>query len=83
MTPQEFCYWLQGYFELSGEGSKSINEYQVNQIRNHLNMVFVHSIDPQAGDKADFLDALHSAGVATTTSANVKPNLGHGPGMRC
>lgn len=83
MTPQEFCYWLQGYFELSMEGSKSINEYQVNQIRNHLNMVFVHSIDPQAGDKADFLDALHSAGVAATTPVKPKLDLGHGPGMRC
>lgn len=84
MTPQEFCYWLQGHFELASKAeSLSLNDYQVRQIRNHLKMVFIHTIDTQAGDKADLLDALHSAGVASTTPANVKPDLGHGPGMRC
>lgn len=47
MNSQEFCYWLQGFFELSPNCS-TLTEVQVQSIRNHLNMVFVHDIDPQA-----------------------------------
>jgi hypothetical protein len=39
MTPRDFCYWLQGSFELD----KSWNKFTVGEtalIRRHLNMVF-------------------------------------------
>lgn len=39
MTPQEFCYWLQGFFELSD--AKILTEQQVKTIENHLNLVDV------------------------------------------
>ena len=56
MTSRDFCYWLQGYFEvahyLGGElEPPPLNFHQVQIIRNHLNMVFKHEIDPSHGDK--------------------------------
>jgi hypothetical protein len=47
MTSRDFCYWLQGFFELSG--NDTINAGQVKQIKDHLNMVFLHEIDPSMG----------------------------------
>ena len=39
MTPENFCYWLQGYIELtSGEGD--LTEQQVQMIKDHLKLVF-------------------------------------------
>lgn len=49
MTEQSFCYWLQGFFELSN--SNELTTSQVETIKNHLNLVFEHSIDKQYGDK--------------------------------
>jgi uncharacterized cupin superfamily protein len=42
MTPNEFCYWLQGYFEIQ-EVEYSPDELSVGQIqviRDHLKLVF-------------------------------------------
>jgi hypothetical protein len=57
MTSREFCYWLQGYFEINGnqprppEHSDSLNGEQVKMIQRHLAMVFKHEIDPSYGPK--------------------------------
>lgn len=43
MTPQEFCYWLQGFFEVSDVSDiefKSLNALQIQVIRSHLALVF-------------------------------------------
>ena len=50
MTSKDFCYWLQGFFELSGNIS-TLDKEQVKTIKNHLNMVFKHEIDPSYGDE--------------------------------
>lgn len=44
MKSQEFCYWLQGLFELGGP--TQLDEKQTKLIKQHLNMVFIHEIDP-------------------------------------
>lgn len=51
MTSRDFAYWLQGFFEISNQ--KSISADQVKIIKNHLNLVFKHEIDPSIdnGDK--------------------------------
>jgi hypothetical protein len=56
MTSREFCYWLQGYFELATIGeseevnkTNSLSIAQRRCIQNHLNMVFKHEIDPSLG----------------------------------
>lgn len=37
MTPENFCYWLQGYFEIGTESS--LTEQQVNEIKSRLKLV--------------------------------------------
>lgn len=37
MTPENFCYWLQGYFEISD--SDSLNDHQIQEVKNHLALV--------------------------------------------
>ena len=49
MTSRDFCFWLQGYFEISK--NKSITSDETSIIKNHLNMVFKHEIDPSMGDE--------------------------------
>lgn len=60
MKAENFVYWLQGFFEL-GE-PKTLDERQVQLIKNHLNMVFVHDIDPQLGNEEHLrrITAAHS-----------------------
>ena len=59
MKATEFCYWLQGMFELANP--QELSPEQTKMIRQHLAMVFVHDIDPQAGgpEVQQKLNALH------------------------
>lgn len=38
MTPENFTYWLQGFFEISD--SNNLSETQVQIIKDHLDLVF-------------------------------------------
>jgi hypothetical protein len=51
MTSRDFCYWLQGFFEIAtlDEGSW-LDEEQVDKVKKHLNLVFIHEIDPSMGN---------------------------------
>lgn len=49
MTTVNFCYWLQGFFELHDDPAKGLNPAQKEIIRQHLAMVFKHDIDPRQG----------------------------------
>lgn len=68
MTSRDFCLWCQGYFEISeydsGVAQHGLNAAQVRVMRNHLNLVFKHEIDPSIdGGKPEViaaLDAIHS-----------------------
>ena len=44
MNTIDFCFWLQGYFEISG--TSEISEDKAKIIQNHLSLVFKHEIDP-------------------------------------
>ena len=50
MTPINFCYFLQGFFEIA-ENSETkdiqLTQKQIDVIRAHLNLVFFHVIDPE------------------------------------
>jgi len=73
VTSRDFCYWLQGYFELSlcdknkEVQAKSISIEQTQIIKNHLAMVFAHEIDPSHGSKEhqDILSKIHLSGFET------------------
>ncbi len=38
MQPQDFCYWLQGFLEMSD--AKTLDVKQLQVLRDHLNLVF-------------------------------------------
>jgi len=40
MTSQDFCYWLQGFFEINGGEVKEITPEQSKVIQNELASVF-------------------------------------------
>lgn len=44
MKAVEFCYWLQGVFEVAKV--TSLDAEQTDLVKRHLAMVFVHEIDP-------------------------------------
>jgi len=52
VTARDFCFWLQGKFELDGDDitSKGLTPQQTEMIRRHLSLVFIHDIDPKAGN---------------------------------
>lgn len=74
MTSRDFCYWLQGYFEITSAGTDQggqqlqadINGRHIECIRNHLAMVFKHEIDPSFGDSKHQaeLSQVHAGGAA-------------------
>lgn len=59
MTSRDFCYWLQGYFELATDPDLKI--HQIVTVKQHLAMVFKHEIDPAMGAAAhqSELNSLH------------------------
>jgi hypothetical protein len=61
MNSVDFCYWLQGFFELSE--LDTITPRQLEAIKQHLHLVFLHEIDPmrtaQTTTPAAQLDAVH------------------------
>jgi hypothetical protein len=43
MTAAEFCFWLQGVFEVADV--KALDERQTDLVRKHLALAFLHDID--------------------------------------
>ncbi len=60
MTSRDFCYWLQGFFEISE--ARDLTEAQTTQLKKHLSLVFAHEIDPKMGNKThqDELNSIHT-----------------------
>jgi hypothetical protein len=64
MKATEFCYWLQGFFELNQaaeEYTNSLTSEQSEIIQRYLALVFSHDIDPQAGPQKHqtMLNSIH------------------------
>lgn len=51
MTSRDFCFWLQGAFEMNA--GQMLNQGQYELMRRHLALVFKHEIDPSMGDAAN------------------------------
>ena len=62
MNAVDFCFWLQSYFEISG--NSEINKEQSKIIQDHLTLVFIHEIDPlresQTSATKEELNSSHS-----------------------
>jgi hypothetical protein len=67
MTSRDFCYWLQGVFEVGNP--ETLDHKQLQVVKAHLAMVFEHEIDPSFGDKKaqDALSKIHSQGPGLPT----------------
>ena len=49
MTPEQFCYWLQGFFEISMDlGQRGLTPQQCQVIQDHLQLVF-DKVTPNRG----------------------------------
>lgn len=73
MTSREFCYWLQGFFELTPQ-AVSIDGERLRLIKQHLAMVFHHEIDPSYPDSKT-LQMLHdNPHLDASNPANQGPN---------
>lgn len=59
MTSRDFCFWLQGYFEIKADSNSELSQGQVDMIKRHLNLVFKHDIDPSIPDPTGELQAIH------------------------
>ena len=86
MTSRDFCYWMQGMFEVGGV--KSLDERQTELIQRHLALVFIHEIDPSAGgpDIQEKLDAIHNGVAELKERPPAVVHHGHsgiGPVFRC
>jgi len=88
MTSRDFCYWLQGFFEIGAQSpfagtpnAQGLGEHQVECIRRHLALVFKHEIDPSAGppEHQAKLDEIHNGPKplqpgASTVGVGIGPN---------
>lgn len=73
MQSRDFCFWLQGYFEINGK-DEGLSEEQVDMIKRHLSLVFVHEIDPSMGqqEQQDKLNKIHTLPKKNTKGGVVK-----------
>jgi hypothetical protein len=88
MTSRDFAYWLQGFFEIAQPETATAE--QVDMIKQHLAMVFVHEIDPSHGGPAhqSKLNAIHSvpAPLNSELPAHLQPGgktMANGAIARC
>lgn len=72
MTSRDFCYWLQGYFEVAQP--EEISDKELDQIKKHLNLVFKHEIDPSMGN-AQHQNELNQIHNQSTVDEFLKPKM--------
>ena len=77
MKSRDFCFWLQGFFELSDD--QAISATKAKMIQDHLALVFAHEIDPSMGDATEQgkLNFIHHS------TAPIEGSSSSGPIMRC
>ncbi|MNK09904.1 hypothetical protein D3C87_278950 [compost metagenome] len=79
MNARDFCYWLQGTFEIGK--LKQLDEEQTEIVRKHLNMVFVHDLDKQfPADVQKKLDEIHNPPVKDFKVFEAQPVIMDGKG---
>lgn len=75
MKATEFCYWLQGSFELNDTKAFDVKESQ--NIKQHLDLVFKH--DPKANSFCFLLKGIfitkENLALDETTTQNIKEQL--------
>jgi hypothetical protein len=67
MTSRDFCFWLQGYLEISAARNgqlATLDQDQIRAVQQHLALVFQYEIDPSMGGPKEqaALDKIHRDG---------------------
>ena len=57
MNSRDFCFWLQGLFEVANP--QFLTEVQTSVIKRHLALVFKREIDPSMPDPTGKLQQIH------------------------
>lgn len=87
MTSRDFCYWLQGFFELRPNATHEISGPQAEMISRHLALVFKHEIDPSIAKpgtpEAAVLDTIHTPNILGPTHGAGGTGFPPGPTYRC
>lgn len=62
MKAEQFCFWLQGHFEMN-PNAITLDASQTNLLKRHLELVFAHDIDPKMGSKEhqEKLNTIHDS----------------------
>ena len=74
MKSRDFVYWLQGFAELY---KSAPTDEQWIIIKNHLNLVFVHEIDPSMPDPTGEMQDVHDGKKLLTPQPLVHGGLGN------
>lgn len=56
MSPEQFTYWLKGFFEISD--TNNLSEKQVQIIRDHLDFVF-NKVTPERSKKPNYAELFY------------------------
>lgn len=70
MTPEQFCYWLQGYFELSSEERPQLYAEQTRIVRDHLALVF-EKVTPKLGMVMTTSETWDSTAIPPSNEPNI------------
>ena len=85
MTSRDFCYWLQGFFELNNhiDHRDGMTPEGMECIKNHLAMVFRHEIDPSFKDDLDDLRDIHDSKTIVEKLKGImkQPDFSFDPGQ--
>jgi hypothetical protein len=81
MKSVEFCYWLQGFYEIA-KPKQGLTQEQSEMIQKHLQLVFVHEIDPSyPKDQQQLLNEIHNG--PKPTNPIIGGTLPTGEKLRC
>jgi hypothetical protein len=72
MQSRDFCYWLQGFFELR-QGSEPLDAAQVTLVKRHLDLVFQHAAGVSLREKPAELEPYPIAPPEPAPSPHPEP----------
>jgi hypothetical protein len=81
MTSRDFCYWLQGCFEITNP--QELSPRETTLIKQHLKLVFTHEIDPSIPDPTGVLQAIHDGKPPFQAKPPFQPPTSFGGVQRC
>src|ERR1044072_1878030 len=73
MTTRDFCYWLQGFFELTN--TNTLTEEQVIEIKKYLYNCFQHDCEKINLNNVTIRDSVRELNLPVNTGINIHDGL--------